>query len=392
MFRRLETRGLPEQPGDTLFWDFRAEDDDTVQVPPGSPQPIRWTLALQAWASGRWRRPNQADWLAQQGWPVPTPDTPVVLPADVLVALTDALAPVSVVSWRAMDARDNAIAQLQHGNAKAALEALSTLEAAAPDWTDTQIVKLELLVRHERDPDAAEAVLQALPDGTLDPTVARRVRESIAILRNDWDAYTAEVAAVLAGGEREWWNFEILGLGQWAAGRIPDAIETFERGLAEHPGQPDLALRRVEALAAAGNVPAAREGVAAILREPNPPAKAWALRGWLARNDDPAAAAQDYEQALTIDPLQAVARVGRGLQRLAAHDLAGAFHDLSPMRYCGWQDAWDAWVTYATAAGIDPGVAPDAAGEACDHGCEGPEHHHDHGHSHASHGASEHSQ
>jgi tetratricopeptide (TPR) repeat protein len=380
MFRRLETRGLPGRDSrGPLFWDFRAEPDPSHTPEPGDPPELLWHLSLQAWASGRWRRPEQAEWLADHGFPVPDPSGSVPLPVDVLRRLTDALAPEATVPWSALDARDAAIRSLNAGQAAEALEAAEALMAIAPDWVDARVVQLELLVRHVRDADRAEAVLLDLPEGTLDAAAARRIRQSIAILRDDWDAYAAEMASVMDAGERPWWNFEILGLAYWAGGRLNDAIATFEQGMAEHDNRPDLALRHVEVLAAAERTDDALAAVEALLASDTPPPKALALRGWLRRASAPADAAADYRAALELDPEQAVARVGRGLMRLDAGDLDGARSDLHPFRYSGWQAAWDAWTTFCAATGEAPGAHPADLGhdDACAHADA-----HDHTHHH----------
>jgi len=386
MFRRLETEGLPgREGGSPLFWDFRATPDPHHTPAPGDPQRVVWHLELQAWASGRYRRPEQATWLAQHGFKVPAPKSQVALDTPTLTRLTDALAPVARVPWAAMDARDAAIANLSTGQAEAALAATEKLMAIAPDWMDARVLHLEVLVRQARDPDRAEAVLHDLPDGTLDPVAARRIRQSIAILRNDWDGYADEMNAVMDAGERPWWNFEILGLAYWAGGRLDDAIATFEQGLAEHPGLADLALRRVEVLAAAERTTHALEAANALIAGDSPPPKAYALRGWLTRDTHPAAATADYATALAADPDQAVARVGRGLQRQAAGDMDGARSDLEPFRYSGWQAAWDAWTDFCAATGLAPGVHPNHLGH--DHGDDASHSHtHSHGHGHCDHG------
>ena len=116
MFRRLETHGLPDAPGERLlFWDFRAVEDPSLPTEPGDPIPTRWHLSLQAWASGRWRRPEQAAWLEAMGLAVPPPGGSVALAPPDLARLTEALAPVSVVAWAAMDARDDTLHLLRTG-------------------------------------------------------------------------------------------------------------------------------------------------------------------------------------------------------------------------------------------------------------------------------------
>jgi len=385
MFRRLETRGLPGADGDhvsarLLFWDFRAEPDPDVVVPPGDPQPVRWTLSLQAWASGRWRRPEQADWLASRGLPVPRPNEPLVLSMPQLQALTAALAPAAVVSWEAMDTRDAAFAALSVGQGAEALAAAEKLAEVAPDWVDTRLLKLEVLIGQLRDADGAQKAYDDLPEGVLDDAAARRVRQSIALLRADWDGYAAEMAAVMDSGERPWWNFEILGLAYWAGQRLDDALATFEQGMAEHDNRRDLALRRAELLAAMAREDAALVALNALLSEAGPAPKAWALRGWLRRDSDPDAALVDYDAALSLDPEEAVARVGRGLQRWKAGDLEGARGDLEPFRYSGWADAWEAWVSFSTEVGLTTGPHPSELHTHGDDGCDDHSHSHDHGH------------
>lgn len=373
MFRRLETRGLPGQPADRLlFWDFHGTPDPEHTPEPGDAPRLRWQLELQAWASGRWRRPEQARWLADHHFRVPAPGERVDLRPETLRRLTDALSAVAVVPWAALETRDSVLSNLQSGQARAALEAVQALSRLAPDWVDGRVLELEVLVRQGRNPDRAEALLHALPEGTIAPDAARRIRQSIAILRNDWDRYAAEVHTQMEEGERPWWNFEILGLAYWAGGRLDEAIATFAQGMAEHDHHPDLALRHVEVLAAAGRTDEALQALLPLLAQPEPPAKAFALRGWLRRSTDADAAAIDYRKALTIDPEQAVARVGRGLLRWAEGDLDGARSDLEPFRYSGWQDAWDAWTHFCAATGLEPGPHPTQLG-----------HEHDHQHDHA---------
>ena len=368
MFRRLETYGVPGAVGDRLlFWDFRAEPDPDAEVVPGDPVPLRWTLSLQVWASGRWRRPEQAAWLAECGHPVPVSKQALALSQAQLEALTCALAPVAVVSWEAMNARDAALAALRVGEGAKALEAAERLANVAPDWVDTRLLKLEVLLGQVRDADAAQAVYDDLPEGVLDDVAARRVRQSIALLREDWDGYAAELAGVLEGGERPWWNFEILGLAYWAGGRLDDALSTFEHGMAEHDNRRDLVLRRAELLAAMDRGVDALEALDGVVSQSNPPPKAWALRGWLRRDTDPEQAAQDYNLALAADPDEAVARVGRGLQRWTAGDLEGARGDLEPYRYSGWEDAWQAWVAFSTETGLETGPHPAELAHAHDH-------------------------
>ena len=384
MFRRLETHGLPGGPPSErlLFWDFRAEPDSEAAVSPGDEPPLRWTLSLQSWASGRWRRPEQVDWLAQSGHPVPTPGESVVLSLSELVSITTALAPVSVVSWEAMDTRDAAVAALNLGQAADMLAAVEKLAQVAPDWVDTRLLKLEVLVGQLRDAEGAQKAYDELPEGVLDDAAARRVRQSIALLRDDWDAYAAEVSSVLESGERAWWNFEILGLAYWAAQRLEDALATFEQGMAEHDNRLDLALRRTEVLAAMGRDEDALTALDALVAESDPAPKAWALRGWLRRESDPEAAAADYSIALAKDPSEAVARVGRGLQRWHAGDLEGARGDLEPYRYCGWAAAWQTWVDFCAAAGLDAGVHPSELPTSHDGHDDGHTHTHTHTHGH----------
>ena len=107
MFRRLETRGLPARESRrTLFWDFRAAPDPDHVPEPGDPPRMVWHLSLQTWASGRWHRPEQAEWLAAHGFPVPEPKGSIALSDAELTGLTNALASRAVVPWRALDARD----------------------------------------------------------------------------------------------------------------------------------------------------------------------------------------------------------------------------------------------------------------------------------------------
>ena len=169
----------------------------------------------------------------------------------------------------------------------------------------------------------------------------RRYRQTIAILRDDWDAYVVEQRAMITDGDRRWHMWEILGLALWAGGRMEASLEAFRQGLVEHPAQRDLENREAEVLAVLGRTGEALALLDRLAAE-EPHGKTVALRGWIRRESDPAVAAADYDAALALDPEQPVARVGRGLLRLAAGDLEGARADIAPFSHCGWSEAADA--------------------------------------------------
>ncbi len=346
MFRRLQTRGLP---GDTrpdpspLFWDLRLDDDLGT-----------WSLELQAWASGAWRTPEQADWLRAHGLPVPPPDGSVALSAADLDRMMALLAPVSTVSWAAMEAHAEAVRLQQHGQAAEALEAVQKLMGLAPAWPDARLLHVTMLIQQARDADAAELALADLPADLLGPAQLRTLRQSIALLRDDWPAYAAEVRATIDEGDTSWWHFEVLGLSLWAAEDLSGALGVLNEGLAHHPDHRDLELRRVEVLDALGRVSEAITELDRLSVTDPSHAKTWALRGWVVRETAPTEAAERYGQALVHNPEEPVARVGRGLQRLERGDVDGARADLEPFARCGWAAAWDAWCLFSAGQGEHP--------------------------------------
>lgn len=378
MFRRLQTRGLPGLPETAnrpLFWDFRRTED-----------PPRWAFELQAWASGAWRAPEQAAWLQERGLPVPEPNVPLPLEDSQLEAITAALAPVAEVTWHAMELHAQAVSLAGQGEARAALERMNQLMGLAPAWIDAKLLQVTLLIQVERDPDGAEAALARVPAGQLPPAQVRSLRQSIALLREDWDAYAAEVRGIIDEGDTSWFHFEVLGLSLWAAGRLDDAAAALSEGLALHPGLRDLELRRVEVWDAAGRRDDALTALDLLLapeasEESRSHAKTWALRGWLRRETDAEGSAADTARALALDPGEAVARVCRGVGRMEAGDIEGARADLKPFSHCGWAAAAEAWNTFVARHGTEddrPNTLVDSPpGEVCGlpH-----DHHHDHHH------------
>jgi tetratricopeptide (TPR) repeat protein len=376
MFRRLQTRGLPGLPETAsrpLFWDFRLDGE-----------PPRWTFELQAWASGAWRAPEQAAWLQERGLPVPQPNVPLPLDTAQLEAITAALAPAAEVTWEAMELHAQAVALAGQGEARAALERMDELMGLAPAWIDAKLLQITLLIQVERDPDGAEAALAELPRDQLPAAQRRSLRQSIALLREDWDGYAAEVRAIIDEGDTSWFHFEVLGLSLWAAGHLDAAAAALSEGLALHPGLRDLELRRVEVWDAAGRREEALAALDALLapettEESRSHAKTWALRGWLRRETDAEGSAADTERALALDPNEAVARVCRGVGRMEEGDIQGARADLKPFSHCGWAAAAEAWNTFVAQHGTEddrPNTLVDGAqGEVC-----GLPHDHDHHH------------
>ena len=334
--RRLRTLGLPgdrETNPRNCWWDFRRG-------------PQGWVLELP-WVDpgGRHARPSnpaQVAWLAARGL---HPD-PVLgrlpLDADQLDAL---LASLDVVDtpWAAYEALDAIDALELAGDREGALATSERLRDLAPGWDLGRRRRQNLLIHGLRDADAASADLDSLPAGALPADEIRRNRQTIALLRDDWATYAQYASARVEGGEREPWAWETLGLAWWAAGRLDLSLEALGEGLALHPGNRDLELRRAEVLEAMGDHAAALAHLDALAAEPPPHAKTLALRGWFRRMEAPDAAAADYAAALALDPEQPVARVGRGLMRLEAGDRAGARADLQPFTHCGWTEAAAAW-------------------------------------------------
>lgn len=361
--RRLMTRRLPGDPPGAervCWWDFRS-------IPEG------WTLEIP-WVDpgGPGARPSvpaQAEALAVRGLTVDSFGRVVLdLPAHAaLLAELDFEGP----PWAALDALDAMTARQAAGDLAGALQESVLLRDHAPGWAEGRRRRLHLLLHGARDADAAEADLDSIPGGTLPPDELRRERQTLSLLRDDWVAYAGAQAEMIADGAREPASFEVLGLAFWAAGQLDRALQALHDGLQAHPGHRDLALRTAEVLEAQGQHEEALSTLEGLSQEGPPHSKTLALRGWLRRQGDPAAAAADWAAALDLDPEQAVARVGRGLQRLDAGDLAGARADLAPFTHCGWTEAADAWARYCAAAG--------EAAPGQDHGHD---HSHDHEHDH----------
>lgn len=334
--RRLQTRGLPGGLGDPerfYNWDFRS-----------TPEGWRLEIAMRerGGAHARPSFPEQAAWLAAQGLPAPDPLGWIRLDATALEGLLAQLNPLARVPWGAWEARDAIDQHTAAGDVDAALQSADQIVALAPDWEAGRMRRLALLVHTLRDADAALADLVSLPPGTIPADEQRRQRQSIALLRDDWVAYEVEQAAMIEEGYREAHAYEVLGLARWAAGDLPGALAAMVEGQRNHPGHRDLANREAEILAVLGREP---EALALLNRliAAQPQAKSVALRGWIRRVADPAAAAADYEAAIALEPDQPIARVGRGLQRLAAGDRVGARADLQPFTHCGWTEAHEAW-------------------------------------------------
>lgn len=334
--RRLQTWEIPGRQRTSkraAWWDFRRG-------------PAGWVLEIPfVDAGGRDARPSypeQAAWLAELGLAVSPKLGQVALDADALRRVLDALDVVGT-PWEAYEALDAVDALQIAGDLSGALAASERLRDLAPSWAVGRRRRLALLIHGLRDAAAAGADLESMPPGTLDPAEQRRERQTIALLRDDWVSYAAEQAAMIADGARQVWSWEVLGLAHWAAGRLDLARRALDEGLAEHPGNRDLALRLAEVLGAMGSLGEARRLLDALAGEGPPHAKTLALRGWMRREEEGSAAAEDYAAALALDPSQPVARVGRGLQRLAAGDRASARADLEPFTQCGWTEAAEAW-------------------------------------------------
>lgn len=334
--RRLQTRGIPGGLGDPeryYNWDFRSLSG-------------RWQLEIDMRERGgrhaRPALPEQAAWLQDQGFGAPDALGQIPLDEPALARLTGRLDPFARVPWGAWQAREDIDQHLLVGDEAAALQSADQIVALAPDWEAGRMRRLALLVHTLRDADAALADLVSLPPDTIPAAEQRRQRQSIALLRDDWVAYEIEQAAMIAEGHREPHAYEVLGLARWAAGDLPGALEAMVEGQRQHPGHRDLANREAEILDVLGRRHEALRLLDRLI-EALPHAKSIALRGWIRREAEPAAAAADYEAAIALEKDQPVARVGRGLQRLAAGDLAGARADLQPFTHCGWTEAAAAW-------------------------------------------------
>lgn len=328
--RRLQTMN----PEDAKWynWDLR-------------PAPEGWVLEIDMRDRGdpaaTPRHAHQGALLAALGLPAPDCVGFLPLSGEALARLTAALEPHAKIPWSAWEARDELDRQVLAGDLPAARVAADRLLAAAPDWQDGRMRRLALLIHTIRDADVARADLDSIPEGVIAPDERRRQGQSIALLDDDWVTYAREQAAMVADGAREPWAWETLGLARWAAGQLEASLEAFVAGQVDHPGNLDLANREAEMLAALGR----RDEAIALLStlSERGSAKSLALRGWIRREAAPVAAAADYAAAIAIDPEQAVARVGRGVQRMEAGDLAGARADLQPFTHCGWDEAAKAW-------------------------------------------------
>ena len=335
--RRIQTDRVPEMAERSrvpIWWDFR-------------PGPDGWILEIPMHDPGgsqsRPARPEQGRWLAERGLVVDNFGR-VTVHGDALTSLADALDPVRAVEpgWAGYEALDAVIAAQLAGDADGADALSKELSEIAPTWVIGRRKRLEILIQVNRDADQADAELDALV-GILEPDELRRERQTVALLRDDWATYADMQAEMISDGLREAWAYEVLGLARWAAGALDLALVALQTGQEAHPGHRELALREAEVLAAMGRGVEALDLLNRLAAEGPPHSKTIALRGWQRRLTDPQAAAEDYEEALALDPEQAVARVGRGLMRLSAGDREGARADLAPFSHCGWTEAAEAW-------------------------------------------------
>lgn len=343
--RRLQTERLPgggTAPSIPYCWDFHL-----VAGVWALDIPMRGAGSVEAGP----RAPEQGAWLQTRGYAAPSVFGRISLEPGQLEALIGVLEPRGP-SWAAHEARAELDLLDQAGRLDEARTASEVLRDLAPTWDEGRMARVSLLINRCRDAAAAEADLDSLPAGVLSPAERRRLRQSVALLRDDWVTYaTVQEATVFEGG-RHPWDWETLGLARWAAGDLEGSLRAFEDSTADHPGHREIALRAVEVLFAMGRREEATARIEALAAAGPAHAKTLAWRGWMRRDADPVAAAADYEAALVVDPAQPVARVGRGLLRMAAGDRAGARADLSPFTHCGWADAAEAWRSFcATEAG-----------------------------------------
>ncbi|MEL6350098.1 MAG: tetratricopeptide repeat protein, partial [Myxococcota bacterium] len=333
MLRFLMTHGLPGQSDNTsraYRWEFRRPDETA-----------RWQVSVPTSRIRRApRRPEQARWLQDAGFPAPGPDGVIPLSEGEIDRLLGLIEPHTERSWAAFEAFDARARSIAAGNMSAAFEHSLKLLRAAPEWLEARLQHVWLLVVHERDADAAQSELDAIA-ASADRKEVRKLRQSIALLRDDWDAYATHQQEIVDEGERNPWDWETLGLSYWAAGNLQGGLDAIHRGLGDHPGNRDLAHRAAELMDALGQTDDAIAYLTDLIAADPTHPKSWALRGWVRRARAPDLAAADYRAALEIDPDQPVARVGRGLQRLDAGDRDGAREDLKPFAHCGWQGAAD---------------------------------------------------
>lgn len=342
--RRIQTDRVPGQPKASawsVWWDFRRGPDGWVlEIPTHDPGGSR----------SRPTQPEQGAWLADRGMAIDALGR-VALTDTQLRLVAEALDPVLATrpGWDGYEALD-AVIEAQLASDLAEVDAASLrLAALEPAWPVGRRKRLEVIIQVLRDPDLADAELDALV-GLLDADELRRERQTVALLRDDWSTYADMQAEMIADGNREPWAWEVLGLARWAAGALDEALAALREGQAAHPEHRDLRLREAEVLAAMGRADQALELLNQLADAGPPHSKTLALRGWFRRVEEPSAAAADYAAALALDPEQAVARVGRGLQRLDAGDREGARADLEPFTHCGWTEAAEAWRRYKSEA------------------------------------------
>lgn len=245
--------------------------------------------------------------------------------------------------WRAALRYGDLERAVARGDLEAARRCSEHLAALAPRWQKARQRRLFLLLYELGDQAAALRELDALPPGVVPEEVTRSMRMSIALQQRDWAAYERLFAEAFAHMEHTPEAWETLGLARWATGHTPEALREFEAGLRDHPGHPDLRRRRAELLYELDRPHEALAVLDDLVADHPNDARARALRGWLRRHPDPEGAAEDYRAALAIDETCVVARVGRGVHRMEAGDLAGARADIEPFRHSGWAGAVQAW-------------------------------------------------
>lgn len=341
--RRIQTArvpGQPETPDRPFWWDFRRQD-------------AGWTLELPTARSRQgqvFSRPEQAAWLAGLGLAFSPVLGPVTLDEAAVQRIIAALEPVGP-SWAAHEALDALEQAIGAGDLEAAVAHSETLRDLAPEWVVGRRRRLNLLIQGVRDPDAATADIASIPPGLLPADELRRERQTVALLRDDWVAYATAQEEMVRDGARQVWSWETLGLAWWGAGDMQRSLQAFREALIDHPGHRELTLREIEVLDVLGHTLEAIGRLDALDAAGPPHGKTLALRGWMRRRSDPATALADYEAALAVDPDQPIARVGRGIQRLEAGDLAAARADIAPFSHCGWTEAAHAFARLRAAEG-----------------------------------------
>ncbi len=180
-------------------------------------------------------------------------------------------------------------------------------------------------------------ILPFLDRSTLGVTVAAEGGDARALLaRGFLRSQQGELEAAIADLDRA---IELEpGLAEaWAArgearrlqGQFAAALPDYDRAVELAPGSAELRVGRANARSAAGDHAGAREDAQRATEIQPDYARAWVVRGHVARDRDPRDARASLDRAIELEPGQSLAWATRATARLNLGDVAGAIADAS---------------------------------------------------------------